>query len=185
MAHPRMEPTSPGRWQMIICRRTTHFPRHRACPGCNGATPPSAEAGSGWGNRRTRRLQNLSKTGGYPLFLDPPGFDCGGSLGRHRRTAPPPIRNPRKIKDLRPVGGVRCLGSAPGPPWTLGGFAGGVPHVFLRCRLAIAGLRAHSDSKSVVPRLPSRHHWPDGVFNPAPTLEKEFLYELDDQRSPS
>ncbi|MGH6639212.1 MAG: hypothetical protein ACREBY_11530, partial [Polaromonas sp.] len=35
------------------------------------------------------------------------------------------------------------------------------------------------------PRLPPRPRWLGGVFNPAPTLEKESLYEFDDQRSPS
>lgn len=87
MAHSRMEPTSPGRWRMIICRRPPHLPRQRACPGCGGATPPSAEAGSGLRSRRTCRRQSLSNAIGYPPFPGPPGCDCGGHLGRHRGVA--------------------------------------------------------------------------------------------------
>jgi hypothetical protein len=82
----------------------------------------------------------------------------------------------------RGVQGVR-LGGASIAPCRVKGFFRRF-HFFLQSNLAIAGLRAHSKFMKVSRLLP-RAPWLGGVFNPAPTLEKESLYELDDQRSPS
>jgi hypothetical protein len=57
--------------------------------------------------------------------------------------------------------------------------------LFIASPVAIGGLRAHSKSKSVVPVCRPSLTGRVVFSNPDPTLEKESLYEFDDQRSPS
>lgn len=171
MAHSRMEPTSPGRWRMIICRRPPHLPRHRACPGCSGATPPSAEAGSGRRSRQTCRRQNLSSAIGYPPFSGPPGCDGGGCSGRHRRTARRPSETPVN-QGLAPDWQRQVPGPGARAALDAGRFRG-------RARLTSsydAGLQLQGFGRIVIPRvlspsavLPSLAGW---CFQPSSNFGK-------------